>query len=153
MSNTIIDLNPVPDDKKGTLRQRSCIIGGLLIENDEGRRWFKDTFGHELASDHTEDISVMVALWRKLDPDGMDTPTVCLVSQCHGCHSNGHNAQCFVFDFLVITYIEPGPFWHDGVNDCDFVLDEQLKPCPGVKETEVKQQLKEFGVCPGLFSL
>ncbi|EKM78313.1 hypothetical protein AGABI1DRAFT_129431 [Agaricus bisporus var. burnettii JB137-S8] len=42
-------------------------------------------------------------------------------------------------DFLVITHIE---FLYDGPNGCEFVLDEQRKPLPGVKELQVAERLK-----------
>ncbi|EKM78311.1 hypothetical protein AGABI1DRAFT_114623 [Agaricus bisporus var. burnettii JB137-S8] len=147
MADTVIDLNPESDGKKGTLRQKSCIIGGLFIENNEGRRWFKDTFGHELASNHSEDVSILMALMKDLEPHGIDARGVSFVAPWPDFHTKDVSLECSTFDFLVITYVERGPFLYDGPNGCEFVLDEQRKPLPGVKEAHVKEQLKkEFGI-------
>jgi hypothetical protein len=43
-----------------------------------------------------------------------------------------------VFDFLVITQTERGPFIHDGPDAYEEVLQEDCRPIPGVKEEEVK---------------
>jgi len=49
---------------KGPTCVHDYIIGGLLIENEEGRRWFKETYDYELASDHSdsEDLNIATRL-------------------------------------------------------------------------------------------
>jgi hypothetical protein len=65
-----------------------------------------------------------------------------------------NEAKLDIFNFPVVSYIERWPFHHDGFNNRDFVLDEQLKRYPGERGGgEIKEQLKEFGALSGLSSL
>jgi hypothetical protein len=94
-----------------------------------------------------------MALWGELEKHGVDARRVCLVDPCIDCHTD-QPAEHAAWDFLVVTYIERGPFRHDGVEDCEFVVDEERKPHPGVKEVKVRDQLKElFGVLWPVFSM
>jgi hypothetical protein len=153
MSDAIVDLNPRPNGRKGDPRYRSCIVGGLFIECEVGRRWFEEITGEKLAANHSEDFSVVMALWDDLEKYGVDAHRVCLVDPCLNCHTDQPTNHA-AWDFLVVTYIERGPFYHDGVGECDFVVDEERKPNPGVKEAKVRDQLKElFGVFRPVFSM
>jgi hypothetical protein len=53
---------------KGPTRTRASIIGGLLISNDEGHRWFKDdTYNYELPDNRRQDINVTIRLGTLLE--------------------------------------------------------------------------------------
>jgi len=123
---------------KGPTRTFSCIIGGLLIDNAEGRRWFKDTYGRELAAHGRQDMNVYLRL-RKLFPEkGIDAFTCVLAPR---------RMESAIEDFLVITHVETGSFENDGPLAYEEVLQEERRPIPGVKEERVKAQLKEaFGI-------
>jgi hypothetical protein len=147
MSNTILDLNPRFNGQKGSPRSHSCIVGGLFIEGKEGCRWWESiSGGYKLADDHSEDLSVMMTLSQKLDEhDITDARRVCLIIPCQeNCHADEPPADPRALDFLVVTYIERGPFCHDGVNNCEYIVDEERKPHPGVKEAKLRDQLKEL---------
>jgi hypothetical protein len=149
MSDTVLDLNPRFNGRKGRIRNRSCIVGGLFISGKEGVRWWESISGCELADDHSEDLSVVMTLWKKLKEHGItDARRVCLIDHClEVCHADESPADLKALDFLVVTYIERGPFCHDGVDNCEYIVDEERKPHPGVKEEKVKEQLKElFGL-------
>jgi hypothetical protein len=124
MSDTILDLNPRCNGRKGEPRDYSCIVGGLFIECKEGRQWWERTSGWKLAGDHSEDLSVMMSLWRKLKQhDITDARRVCFIDRClEDCHADEPPADPKAWDFLVVTYVERGPFCHDGVNDCNTLL-------------------------------
>ncbi|KAG6820197.1 hypothetical protein H0H93_004047, partial [Arthromyces matolae] len=49
-----------------------------------------------------------------------------------------------ISDFLIITFVQRGPFTHDGPEAYEEVYDEDRKPIPGVKEEQIKAQLKEY---------
>lgn len=53
---------PLTDVPKGQPRLRRSIAAGLVISNDEGRRWFKDKFGTELPESHALDFNVPLQL-------------------------------------------------------------------------------------------
>jgi hypothetical protein len=149
MSDAILDLNPRFNGKKGRLRNRSCIVGGLFIEAKEGCQWWERASGWKLADNHSEDLSVVMGLWQKLEEQGItDARRVCLIDPClEVCHADEPPVDPKAWDFLVVTYIERGPFCHDGVDNCEYVVDEERKPHPGVKEAKLRDQLKElFGV-------
>jgi hypothetical protein len=149
MSDTVPDLNPRFNGRRGRLRNRSCIVGGLFIEGKEGIRWWNSISRSKLADDHSEDLSVVMSLWRRLEDHGItDARRVCLIDPClEKCHADEPPADLKAWDFLVVTYIERGPFSHDGINNCEYIVDEERKPHPGPKETRLKEQLKElFGV-------
>ncbi|KAF5378132.1 hypothetical protein D9615_007570 [Tricholomella constricta] len=122
----------------GRRRTRSCIIGGLLIDNDEGRRWFKDTYNIELADHHREDMNVRLRLIPLLKEKNIDA---------YSCHTAPRRLEGVVCDWLIVTHIQLGPFVHSGPDYYEEVYDEDVKPVPGVKEEKVKAQLKkEIGI-------
>jgi hypothetical protein len=98
---------------------------GLLIDNEEGRAWFKKTYGCELSIDHNQDLNVPVQLDKLVKKKDM----------AFGCTSA-------LSDFLVITQIEFGPFTHDDPQYCDEVPQEDRRPIPGQKEEKVKAWLE-----------
>ncbi|KAJ7362416.1 hypothetical protein DFH08DRAFT_1073593 [Mycena albidolilacea] len=66
-----------------TRRTHYQMVGGIHIPNEEGVRWFEQTYGRELPKDHREDASVRVELeriltelergiWEHGNPDGID---------------------------------------------------------------------------------
>jgi hypothetical protein len=127
---------PPPDVTKGPTRTRASIIAGVLIANDEGRRWFLERYNYELAKDHLEDINILIRLRKLLEEGGIAL----------GCCTALRRLESDVSDFLVITQIQQGPFVHDGPQAYGEVLQEDRKPIPGVREEEVKARLKkEFG--------
>ncbi|KAJ7500988.1 hypothetical protein B0H11DRAFT_2275351 [Mycena galericulata] len=57
--------NPPPS--AGSARRTNYqMVGGILILNEEGVRWFEKTYGRELRKDHREDASVRMELERIL---------------------------------------------------------------------------------------
>jgi hypothetical protein len=124
-----------PGVTKGPTRTRSSIIAGLLIANDEGRRWFKESYNYELPDHHRQDVNIPIRLRKLLEEKGIAL----------GCCTAPRRLESAVSDCLVITQILQDPFVHDGPEAYEEVLQEDRKPIPGVKE-EVKGQLKkEFG--------
>ncbi|KAG6815460.1 hypothetical protein H0H87_001609 [Tephrocybe sp. NHM501043] len=122
---------PPPHVTEGPSRAASSIIGGLLIDNDEGRRWFKAHFDKELASDHCQDLSIAVALDRLIKE---------LNINAFACSCAPRRLESAVFDFIIVTYIENGHFIHNGPETYDEVCDDR-KPIPGRAEEELKEEL------------
>ncbi|KAG6812467.1 hypothetical protein H0H92_002732 [Tricholoma furcatifolium] len=122
---------PPPEVTEGPRRLRSSIVGGLLISNDEGRRWYKEMSNIELADHHRQDRSVNLKLAKQLVEKGIDAYDACTAPRRFD----------IVHDFLVITHIVHGPFIHDGPEHYEEVLDEDRKPTPGAKEEKAKADL------------
>ena len=126
---------PPPGVMKGPTRIQDSIVFGLLIDNEDGRAWFKKTYDYELRSDHRQDISIPIQL----------NDLVIEKDMAFGCCAAPRRLE-LVSDYLVITQIERGPFIHDGPETYDEVLQEDRRPIPGVKEEKVKAWLeKEVG--------
>ncbi|KAG6847520.1 hypothetical protein H0H93_007603, partial [Arthromyces matolae] len=126
---------PPPGVVKGPLRTRLSIIGGLLISNDEGRRWFNDTYTYKLPPRHSVDRTVNMRLEPLLFEKDLDVYGICTAPR---------RLESEISDFLVITFVQHGPFTHDGPEAYEEVYDENRKPIPGVKEEKIKEQLKEY---------
>ena len=122
---------PPPEVTKGPKRMENCIIFGLLIDNEEGRAWFKKTYNCELKSDHSQDITIPIELEDLVKEKDM----------AFGCNPVQRRLE-LELDFLVITQIERGPFIHDGPEAYDEVLQEDRRPIPGQKEEKVKAWLE-----------
>jgi hypothetical protein len=119
---------------KGPTRILDSIIFGLLIDNEEGRAWFKRKYEYELKKDHSEDLSIAM----QLDDLVIENDIA------FGCCPAPRRLET-VSDVLVITQIERGPFIHDGPEAYEEVLQEDRKPIPGVKEEKVKAWLEKEG--------
>ena len=120
---------------KGPTRFLDSIIFSILIDNEEGHAWFKKVYDCELDSDHSQDLSITIQLDDLVIEKGIS----------FGCCPAPRRLEV-VSDFLVITQIERGPFIHDGPEAYDKVLQDDLRPIPGVKEKNVKAWLeKEVG--------
>ena len=100
-----------PGVTKGPIRTLEYIIFGHFIENDEGRAWFKRTYGAELSSDHNQDLTIPVLLAKMVKAKDM----------AFGCTTAPRRLEVLP-DFLVITQIERGPFTHDGPQIYEEVL-------------------------------
>ena len=120
-----------PGITKGPERTQASIIFGLLVNNEEGRAWFKKTYDYELRSDHKQDLSIPIHLGDVVKEKGMAI----------GCCFAPRRLE-LVSDVLVITQIERGPFTHDGPQAYDEVLQEDRRPIPGQKEEKVKAWLE-----------
>ena len=123
---------PPPGVTKGPTRTRACIVAGLLITNDEGRRWFKQKYNYQLADHHGQDLNVLIRLEDLVKEKGI----------AFGCFTAPRRLESDVTDTLVITQIIEGPFVHDGPQSYEEVYEEDRKPVPGVREEEIKVQLK-----------
>ena len=111
------------------------IIFGILFNNEDGRTWFKEAYNFQLPSDHKRDLSVPIQLDGLLKKEGI----------AFGCCTAPRRLE-LVSDFLVITQIECGSFIHDGPETYNEVVQEDLRPVPGVKDEEVKAWIeKEVG--------
>ena len=124
---------PPPGVTKGPLRARTCIVAGLLITNDEGRRWFKERFNYQLADHHGQDVNVFIRLEGLVKEKGI----------AFGCFTAPRRLESDVTDTLVIMQIIEGPFFHDGPRSYEEVYEEDRKPVPGVREEEISVQLKK----------
>ena len=116
---------------KGPKRIEDSIIFGLLIDNEDGRAWFKKTYDYELNSNHSEDLGICLQLDDLVKEKEM----------AFGCCPAQRRLE-LVSDVLVITQLERGPFIHDGPEGYDEVLQEDRKPIPGQKEEKVKAWLE-----------
>ena len=126
---------PSPSVTKGPKRIARSIVFGLLIDNEDGRAWFKKTYDYELKSNHSEDLGIPLQL----------DDLVIEKDMAFGCCPAPRRLE-LVDDYLVITQIERGPFIHDGPETYDEVIQEDRKPIPGLKEEKVKTWLeKEVG--------
>ena len=111
------------------------IIFDLLIDNEDGRAWFKKACNYELPCNHKQDLNIPFRL----------NHIVIEKNMAFGCCPAPRRLE-LVSDCLVITQIERGPFIHDGPESYDEVLQEDRRPIPGVKEKKVKAWLeKEVG--------
>ena len=117
-----------PGVMKGPKRTLEYIIFGHLIKNEEGRAWYKKTYGYELSIDRLEDLNVPLELDELIKEKDI----------AFGCTSAPRRLEA-VSDCLVITQIEFGPFTHTQVDD--EVLQEDM-PIPGQKEEKVKARLE-----------
>lgn len=121
---------PPPGVTKGTPRMFGSINAGLIISNDEGRRWFKEKYGRDLLDDHRADLNVPLRLAGILRENGI----------AQGCIFAPRRSDPFISDFLVITQHFVGRWMNDGPDNYDEVLDEDVKP----KETVVEERVKEW---------
>lgn len=122
---------PAPGVTQGHPRKQDFIISGPLIDNEEGRRWFRTCFQYELSSDHLEDLNIPTRLKKLIIDEGI----------AFGCCAAPRRLDPCVCDFLVITDIQFGPFVNDGPDNYEEVLQEDLRPTPGVKDEEAKAWL------------
>ena len=125
---------PPPGITKGPTRILDSIIFGFLIDNEEGRAWFKRKYDYELKEDHSEDLGIAMQLDDLVIEEGI----------AFGCCPAPRRLE-LVSDVLVITQIERGPFIHDGPETYEEVLQEDRRPIPGVKEEKVKAWLEKEG--------
>ncbi|KAJ7692363.1 hypothetical protein B0H14DRAFT_2570796 [Mycena olivaceomarginata] len=94
------------------------MVGGIHIPNEEGVRWFEQTYGRELPKDHREDASVRVELERILtevegEPFGVE-------------YAPRRDAPWY--DFLAATQFERGIWEHGNPDGIDEVpLPQQMK--------------------------
>lgn len=102
----------------------ASIIFGLLISNDEGRKWIKDAYNYELASHLRQDYTMSYRLKQLVQEKGI----------AFGCCMAPCRLESAVRDFLVITQILEGPFIHDGPYGYEEVLQEDRKPILSVLE-------------------
>ncbi|KAG6855275.1 hypothetical protein H0H87_005617, partial [Tephrocybe sp. NHM501043] len=107
---------------KGPKHLATSIISGLLIDNDEGYRWFKEKFNAKLTSDHSEHINVNLQLINTMAQK--DIPLNCVTAPCR--------LESAVSNFLTITHVQTGCFVHNVPEAYDEVYDEDKKPIPGV---------------------
>ncbi|KAJ7068857.1 hypothetical protein B0H15DRAFT_141737 [Mycena belliarum] len=121
------------------IRVNHHMVGGILIPNAEGVRWYKDTYGVELSKDHRMDGSVRMQLERILTreynlPFGVDyAPRR---------------------DFLATTQVEDGVWVHNNPKYVDDVLvpEHQMKG-DSPREEEMREILRDLGfkLYPGEF--
>ncbi|KAG6823346.1 hypothetical protein H0H92_010548 [Tricholoma furcatifolium] len=126
---------PPADVTKGPMRTRTSIIAGLVIRNDEARRWYYENYKVQLSNNR--DVNVIVKLRRLLSEKGIDAYDISFAPR---------RMDPYVSDFLIITQIDTGLFTHDGPEAYEEVYDEGRKPIEGVTEETVKAQLlSKFG--------
>ena len=124
---------PPPNVTRGPKRARACIIGGLLVDHDEGHRWFKAFYNYDLPNHHRQDLNIPIWLEKLFLEQGIAL----------GCSFTPRRLESQLSDFLVITQVIRGPFVHDGPEMYEEVYDLERQPIEGVNETEVKDLLKK----------
>ncbi|KXN84935.1 hypothetical protein AN958_11918 [Leucoagaricus sp. SymC.cos] len=117
---------------KGRPHLRNCIKAGLIISNEEGRRWFEQRFGVRLADHHRQDCNVPLRLNGLVQEAGIAV----------GCSFAPRRQESGVSDFLVITQTQYGQWMNDGPDNYEEVFQEELKPHPSVHEDKVKDRLE-----------
>lgn len=123
---------PPPGVMKGPTRMSDSIVFGFLIDNEDGRAWFNKSFKLQLPSNHQLDLNIPFRL----------NELVIKKDMAFGCCSASRRLEV-VSDCLIITQIIRGPFIHDGPETYDEVVQEDLRPIPGLKEEKVKAWLEE----------
>lgn len=113
-------------DRRSPPHISRTINAGLLVSNEERRRWFKQKCGIELGD--REDLNVPLRLSQIVRDNGMAL----------GCIFAPR------LDFLVIAQCLSGCWRHDGPDE--EVLTEDVKPIETVHEERIKEWLgKELG--------
>ncbi|KAG6825079.1 hypothetical protein H0H92_004760 [Tricholoma furcatifolium] len=132
---------PPADVTKGPMRTRTSIIAGLVIRNDEARRWYYENYKVQLSNNR--DVNVIVKLRRLLSEKGIDAYDISFAPR---------RMDPYVSDFLIITQIDARLFTHDGPEGYEEVYDEDRKPIKGVRESNVEAQLlANFGITANEF--
>jgi hypothetical protein len=128
---------PPPGVTKGRPRLRNCIRAGLIISNEEGRRWFEQQYGARLDDDHSQDCNIPLRLNRILQESGIAV----------GCSFAPRRHEAGVSDFLVITQTQYGRWMNDGPENYEEVFQEEMKPHPSALEDKAKYRLEnELGL-------
>jgi hypothetical protein len=118
------------------------MVGGIHIPNEEGVRWFEETYGRELPKDHHADASVRMELERILtevegEPLGVE-------------YAPRRDAPWY--DFLAATQLERGIWEHDNPVGVDEVfLPEQQMKGESAREEQMRGILRKLGKLPSLF--
>jgi hypothetical protein len=118
------------------------MVGGIHIPNEEGVRWFEETYGRELPKDHRADASVRMELERILtevegEPLGVE-------------YAPRRDAPWY--DFLAATQLERGIWEHNNPNGVDEVfLPEQQMKGDSAREDQMRGILRKLGKLPSLF--
>ncbi|KAJ7860878.1 hypothetical protein B0H14DRAFT_3445850 [Mycena olivaceomarginata] len=118
------------------------MFGGIHIPNEEGVRWFEQTYDTELPKDHRADASVRVELERILtevegSPFGVE-------------YAPRRDAPWY--DFLAATQWERGIWEHgnaDGTNEVS--LPGQQMKGDSAREEQMRGILRKLGLQPGEF--
>ncbi|KAJ7065241.1 hypothetical protein C8F01DRAFT_736354 [Mycena amicta] len=136
-----------PESKAAASRRKSTrtnyqMVGGILIPNEEGVRWFEETYGRQLPKDHRADATVRVELERILtevegEPFGVEYAT---------------RRDAPWYDFLAATQLEQGVWEHDDPDGFDEVtLPSQQMKGDSAREENMRQILRKLGLQPGEF--
>ncbi|KAJ7741277.1 hypothetical protein B0H16DRAFT_1464473 [Mycena metata] len=118
------------------------MIGGILISNEDGVRWFEKTYGTELRKDHSADASVRVELERILTEEK---------GQPFGVEYAPRRGAPW-YDFLATTQVEKGVWEHYEPRGTDEVLlpEHQMKG-DSAREEQMREILRKLGLEPGEF--
>ncbi|KAJ7106778.1 hypothetical protein C8R44DRAFT_745232 [Mycena epipterygia] len=115
------------------------MVGGILIPNEEGVRWFEEMYGRELRKDHSADASVRMELERILtevegEPLGVE-------------YAPRRDAPWY--DFLATTQLEKGIWAHDNPDGMDevFLPGQQMKG-DSAREEQMRGILCKLGRKP-----
>jgi len=128
---------PPPGVTNGRPRLPNCIKAGLIISNEEGRRWFEQQYGARLADHHRQDSNIPLRLNRILQEGGIAV----------GCSFAPRRHESGVSDFVVITQTQYGRWMNDGPENYEEVFQEEMKPHPSALEDKAKYRLEnELGV-------
>jgi hypothetical protein len=118
------------------------MAGGIHIPNEEGVRWFEQTYGRELPKDHREDASVRVELERILTEVEGELLGVEYAPRC----------DAPWYDFLAATQLERGIWEHGNPDGIDEVsLPRHQMKGDSAREEKMRGILRKLGKCSSLF--
>ncbi|KAJ7890056.1 hypothetical protein B0H14DRAFT_3429115 [Mycena olivaceomarginata] len=116
------------------------MVGGIHISNEEGVRWFEQTYGRELPKDHREDASVRAELERILTEVEGELLGVEYAPHC----------DAPWYDFLAATQLERGIWEHGNPDGIDEVsLPRQQMKGDSAREEKMRGILRKLGACNG----
>lgn len=128
---------PPPGEDTGSRAVWNTIIAGLIVSNEEGRRWFSEKFGIELADHGRQDANITL----RLRPIFREKQ---IPYQCRWVPRRLDTRD----DIMIITQCLQGQWEHIGPINYSEVTEEDRKPIEGQAEQELRKRLlDEVGTC------
>ena len=123
-----------PFDDELDSQERPQIIGGPVIPYQEGLGWYKRKHGSDLNADHSEDLTIVVALEDAIQDRGRDWHVEFAPSRGGQDH-----------DFLLVTQRIRGGFINLGPVGEEEVVQDDLKDLlkPGPQEDAAREMLSK----------
>ena len=109
--------SPSPNVTRGPKRAQARIIGGLLVDHDDGHRWLKAFYNYDLPNHHRQDFNILIHLEKLFLEQGIAL----------GCSFALRHLESQFSDFLVITQVIRWPFVQDGPEMHEEVYDVERR--------------------------